>query len=104
MTSNAPTQTPAARNEPEPPLTLTAAEWDFFVAAVDTLIPADELTPAASDCGVVTFIDRQLAGGWGQGAKMYRGGPFRQGKPEQGYQLPYAPREFFALGIAAANQ
>jgi gluconate 2-dehydrogenase gamma chain len=35
---------------------------------------------------------------------MYRSGPFRKGKPEQGYQLPLTPREFFAAGIEATNQ
>jgi gluconate 2-dehydrogenase gamma chain len=35
---------------------------------------------------------------------MYREGPFEQGKPEQGYQLPFTPREFFAAGIAAADE
>jgi gluconate 2-dehydrogenase gamma chain len=84
-------------------LTLTATEWDFLVAAVDTLIPADELTPSASHCGVVVFMDRQLAGAWGGGAKMYRSGPFHKGKPGQGYQLPLTPREFFTAGIAATN-
>ena len=72
--------TPAAGAEPEPRLTLTATEWDFFFAAVDTFIPADELTPSASDCGVVTFIDRQLAGAWGGGAKMYRRGRSRRAR------------------------
>src|SRR5262249_59508090 len=56
-----------------------------------------------TDCGVVTFIDRQLAGAWGGGAKMYRSGPFRKAKPEYGYQLPLTPREFFAAGIVATN-
>jgi gluconate 2-dehydrogenase gamma chain len=51
----------------------------------------------------VTFVDRQLASAWGGGAKMYRSGPFRKGKPEHGYQLPLSPREFFAAGIAATN-
>jgi gluconate 2-dehydrogenase gamma chain len=90
-------------NEPEPFVTLTAAEAAFIVAAVDTIIPADELSPAGSDCGVAVFIDRQLGSAWGGGAKMYRSGPFLKGKPEQGYQLPLTPREFFAAGIAAAN-
>ena len=85
-------------------LTLTPAEQAFFAAAVDTFIPADELTPSGSDCGVVVFIDRQLAGAWGSGAKMYRSGPFRKGKPEQGYQLPLTPREFFTAGIVATNE
>jgi gluconate 2-dehydrogenase gamma chain len=90
-------------NEPEPFVTLTAPEAAFIVAAVDTIIPADELSPAGSDCGVAVFIDRQLGSAWGGGAKMYRSGPFLKGKPEQGYQLPLTPREFFAAGIAAAN-
>ena len=34
---------------------------------------------------------------------MYRAGPFRKGKPEQGYQLALTPREYFAAGIAATN-
>jgi gluconate 2-dehydrogenase gamma chain len=87
----------------EPFVTLTALEAAFITAAVDTLIPADELSPSGSDCGVAIFIDRQLGSAWGGGAKMYRAGPFVKGKPEQGYQLPLAPREYFAAGIAAAN-
>src|SRR5262249_61798814 len=72
---------PAAGGEPATYLTLTQAEAAFFAAAVDTMIPADELTPSGSDCGIVTFIDRQLASAWGGGAKMYRSGPFRKAKP-----------------------
>jgi gluconate 2-dehydrogenase gamma chain len=90
-------------NEQEPLLTLTAAEAAFFSAVADTMIPADDLTPSGSDCGVVTFIDRQLAGAWGGGAKMYRSGPFHKGKPQHGYQLPLTPREFFAAGISTTN-
>ncbi len=84
-------------------LTLTGTEVDFLNAAVDTLIPSDELSPSGSACGCVVFIDRQLASAWGGGAKMYRSGPFQKGKPEQGYQLPLTPREYFAAGIRAAN-
>ena len=89
--------------ESEPFVTLTGLEAAFITAAVDTLIPADELSPSGSDCGVAVFIDRQLGSAWGGGARMYRGGPFAKGKPEQGYQLPLTPREYFAAGIAAAN-
>ena len=88
---------------PEALLILTATEAAFVAAAVDTFIPSDELSPAGSDCGIVTFIDRQLASDWGGGAKMYRNGPFRKGKPEQGYQLALTPREFLQIGIAEAN-
>lgn len=88
---------------PEPMLTLTATEAAFLGAAYDTIIPADPLSPSGTDCGCVVYIDRQLAGAWGNGARMYRNGPFFQGKAEYGYQLPLTPREFFAAGIAAAN-
>ncbi|HLH95709.1 MAG TPA: gluconate 2-dehydrogenase subunit 3 family protein [Xanthobacteraceae bacterium] len=102
QSANAQSAAPAA-NEPEPLLTLTPTEHAFVVAAADTLIPADELSPSGSDCGVAAFIDRQLAGAYGNGARLYREGPFPKGKPELGYQLPLNPREFFRAGIAAAN-
>jgi gluconate 2-dehydrogenase gamma chain len=84
-------------------LTLTATEAAFLSAAYDTFIPADKLSPCGTDCGLVIYMDRQLAGAWGGGARLYRSGPFIQGKPEQGYQLPLTPREYFAAGIKAAN-
>jgi gluconate 2-dehydrogenase gamma chain len=99
----APAAAPAPSDQPEPLLTLTATEHAFFAAAADTMIPADELSPSGSDCGVATFIDRQLAGSYGAGARLYRDGPFVKAKPEFGYQLPLNPREFFRAGIAAAN-
>jgi len=96
---------PAAVAAPdaEPLLLLNETEHAFVVAAVDTMIPADELSPSGSQCGVATYIDRQLASAWGGGAKMYRTGPYFKGKPEQGYQLPLTPAEFITTGIAAAN-
>jgi gluconate 2-dehydrogenase gamma chain len=84
-------------------LVLTAEEAAFFSAVADTMIPADALSPSGSECGVPVFIDRQLASAWGAGARMYRAGPFHPGLPEQGYQLPLTPRDFFAAGVQAAN-
>ena len=97
-----PATAPTAASE-EALLTLTASEAAFFSAAADTMIPADEHSPSGSACGVVIFVDRQLAGAWGGGAKMYRQGPFAKGTPTQGYQLPLTPREFFAAGVVATN-
>ena len=93
----------AVAPEAEPLLILNETEHAFVIAAVDTIIPADELSPSGSDCGCATYIDRQLASAWGGGAKTYRAGPYFKGKPEQGYQLPLTPAEFFSAGIAAAN-
>src|ERR1700684_983547 len=66
----------------EPLLTLTATEHAFFVAAADTIIPPDQLSPSGSDCGVANFIDRQLAGAYGTGAGLYRQGPVREGQDQ----------------------
>jgi gluconate 2-dehydrogenase gamma chain len=99
----APAAAAAEAPQAEPLLLLNETEHAFVVAAVDTMIPADDLSPSGSQCGVDTYIDRQLASAWGGGAKMYRAGPFIKGKPEQGYQLPLTPAEFITAGIAAAN-
>lgn len=105
VNAQTPAAAPATKPAPELPtyLVLTASEVAFISAVADTMIPADELTPSGTECGVVTFVDRQLASAWGGGAKMYRSGPFRKGKPEQGYQLPLTPHQFFTAGIAATN-
>jgi gluconate 2-dehydrogenase gamma chain len=84
-------------------LTLTMDEVSFYSAVADCMIPADEISPSGTDCGIPVFIDRQLASAWGAGAKMYRAGPFQQGLPEQGYQLPLTPREFFKVGVRTTN-
>ena len=103
-------QTAPPAREPSPPpaaealLTLTATEAAFLGAAYDTFIPADQHSPSGTDCGLLAFIDRQLAGAWGGGARLFRSGPFIKGTREQGYQLSLTPREFFAAGIKAANE
>ena len=99
-----PTATPGPAPAPETFQTLTATEAAFVAAAADSMIPADELSPSGSDCGVVTFVDRQLAGAYGAGARLYRSGPFQPAAPGQGYQLPLAPLEFFRIGINEANR
>jgi gluconate 2-dehydrogenase gamma chain len=99
-----PAAAPPANHAPDTWLTLNATEADFIKAAVDTIIPADELSPSGSDCGVAVFIDWQLAGAYGGGARLYRQGPFPKARPELGYQLELNPREFFRAGITAANE
>ncbi len=41
--------------------------------------------PRAATAASRSFIDRQLAGAYGSGARLYRDGPFPKGKPELGY-------------------
>jgi gluconate 2-dehydrogenase gamma chain len=84
-------------------LSLSADEAAFVEALVNIMCPADEFTPAGVDCGLATFIDRQLAGDFGKGARRYLHGPWGEGRPEQGYQLPLTPEQFFKAGIQAAS-
>jgi gluconate 2-dehydrogenase gamma chain len=82
---------------------LSPNEATFIEALVDVLCPADEYSPRGVDCGLATYIDRQLAGPYGKGDGRYQHGPFREGKPEFGLQGPLTPEQFCKAGIAAAN-
>ncbi|MEP7174876.1 MAG: gluconate 2-dehydrogenase subunit 3 family protein, partial [Aestuariivirga sp.] len=75
-------------------------ESAFIEAAIDTLIPSDSTGPGARELGVAIYIDRQMAGGYGKGDRLYLEGPFAEGTPEQGYQLPMTPSEVMRAGIA----
>ena len=68
------------------------------------LIPADAKWPGALEAGVPNYIDKQLAGAWGAGERLYRSGPWRPGTPSQGYQLPFTPAELFRTALAAINK
>jgi gluconate 2-dehydrogenase gamma chain len=94
----------AAQPKPRPAYTFfNANEAAFIEAAVARLIPNDELGPGALEAGVPTFIDRQLAGAWGAGERLYRSGPWREGTPSQGYQLPFTPAELFRNALRAVE-
>jgi gluconate 2-dehydrogenase gamma chain len=73
-------------------LYLLKPEIRFPEAAVEHLIPADELGPGARDAGMVVYIDRQLTGSWGTHGRMYRSGPWMEGTPQQGYQSRFTPQ------------
>lgn len=79
-------------------------EAAFVEAAVSRLIPPDEEWPGALEAGVPNYMDKQLAGAWGAGERLYRNGPWQQGTPQQGYQLPFTPAELFHTALAAINK
>jgi gluconate 2-dehydrogenase gamma chain len=97
----------AAASKPEPPpsayLCLGPDEAAFIEALVNILCPADDLSPNGVDSGLAVYIDRQLAGSYGQGDRRYMQGPFKPGKPELGLQSPLTPEQFCKAGIAAIN-
>ena len=98
-------QKPAAAPPPQHPgyTYLNLEEAAFVETLVDHMIPADELSPKGTDIGVNIYIDRALSAGWGKGERLYMQGPWKQGLPNQGYQLPLTPAELYRAGIAAAN-
>ena len=79
-------------------------EAAFIEAAVARLIPNDDQWGGALEAGVPNYIDKQLAGAWGAGERLYRSGPWEPGTPSQGYQLPYTPAELFHTALAAINK
>ena len=79
-------------------------ESSFVEAAVARLIPEDDQWPGALKAGVPNYIDKQLAGAWGVGERLYRSGPWQPGTPAQGYQLPFTPAELFRISIDAINK
>jgi gluconate 2-dehydrogenase gamma chain len=83
---------------------LNPTEVGFLTAAVDRLIPADPTGPSASEAGVVVFLDRQLAGEYGNGARFYLEGPWGKGSESQGYQSRFTPAQFYRHAIGAIKQ
>ena len=79
----------------------TAAEAAFIEAACGRLIPADATGPSALQAGVPLFLDRQLAGEYGAGARLYMQGPFGKGTATQGYQAKWPPAGFHRAAIKA---
>jgi gluconate 2-dehydrogenase gamma chain len=99
--SQAPDTPPTA--EPAGYTFLKPSEQAFVEAAVDHMVPKDELTGSGTEIGIATYIDRALAGSWGKGDRLYLQGPWQRGTANQGYQLPLTPSELYRAGIEGSN-
>jgi gluconate 2-dehydrogenase gamma chain len=84
-------------------VSLSRDEAAFVETMVNIMCPADSYTPNGVDCGLATYIDRQLAGEFGKGTRRYTRGPWQAGKPQHGLQLPLTPEQFFKAGVEAVN-
>jgi gluconate 2-dehydrogenase gamma chain len=74
----------------------TPAETAAVEALAERIFPAAPGSPGAIELGVAGYIDAQLAGPWGQGAQMYRKGPFVQAQDAgHGWQSPLTPAEVY---------
>jgi gluconate 2-dehydrogenase gamma chain len=79
----------------------TPEEAAFIEAAVDRLIPPEPDWPGAREAGVPNYIDLQLVGPYGQGDRLFLGGPIKPGTPSQGYQLGLTPAQVYKMSLAA---
>jgi gluconate 2-dehydrogenase gamma chain len=86
---------------PGPWLFFTADEAATIEAVVDRLIPPDERSAGGKDAGCAVFIDRQLAGPYGEAAGLYMRPPFLPGTVTQGNQSPDAPAMNYRTGLSA---
>ena len=103
-------------------ISLSVTEQSLLEKIVETIIPTDA-DPGAKEAGVIYFIDRALAGDYGQSANMFMDGPFvppaqtgpitvgtqtyAAGSPKvrvgagTNYQYPLNLREFWRVGLIA---
>ena len=81
----------------------TSDERAFIETAMDRLIPPDPVGPGAVEANVPFFLDRQLAGPFGQGDHYYLAGPWKKGTPEQGYQSRFSPAQLYRAAIKAID-
>lgn len=82
----------------------TDAEFQILSQATERIFPEDELGPGAIGLGVPYFIDRQLAGAYGENSKEYMQGPFFEGEATQGYQSRLKRNEMFRQGLQVMQQ
>jgi gluconate 2-dehydrogenase gamma chain len=69
------------------------------------MLPGGEGRPSAGDAGVMGYIEGQLAGPWGRGARMYRQGPFEVATDGgHGWQSPMTPGEVYRHGLGALGR
>jgi gluconate 2-dehydrogenase gamma chain len=98
-----------AENAPKP---VPLGPWRFFTpeegaaieALVDRLIPPDPQWPGGKDTGCAVFIDRQLAGPYGDSQGLYMRPPFSEGLPGQGAQSPLTPAMRYRRSLAALDK
>ena len=95
----------------QPPVPVRPGPWLYFTAdeaatveaIADRLIPEDALGPGGRSAGCVVFLDRQLAGSFGDSRRLYMRAPFAKGTPSQGPQSPTLPKDFYRASLAALD-
>ncbi len=87
-----------------PWLHFTASEAATIEALADRIIPPDPKTPGGKDAGCAVYLDRQLAGPYGQGDGLYIRPPFMKGSKQQGSQAQGGTAKTYRDGLAALDR
>jgi len=103
---------PWTSNAGSPPEAVKPGPWLFFTgdegraleALADCIIPADSETPGGKDAGCAVFVDRQLAGPYGQQDGLYLRPPFMKGAKNQGHQSEAGPAQDYRAGLTALDK
>jgi gluconate 2-dehydrogenase gamma chain len=95
---------PPAPAKPGPWLYFNGAEGRAMEAIADRIIPPDPQTPGGKDAGCAVFLDRQLAGPYGQQDGLYIRPPFQQGTKNQGPQSEKGPAEQYRQWLTALDR
>lgn len=97
--------TTAAPELPQPPLRfLSNPQFNVVEAMAERIFPADADGPGAKEARVASYIDGQLAGGWGRGEKMYRQGPFLIPTDSgHGWQFAMTPQDVYKDALASID-
>src|SRR5580700_5657868 len=94
-----------------PPVPVRPGPWVYFTpdeaaaveAVVDRLIPPDKSGPGGKEAGCAVFIDRQLAGAFGDSRDLFMRAPFMPGTISQGPQSPLVPKDRYRVTLAALD-
>ncbi len=105
-------QLPWHPNAGHPPTPVRPGPWQYFTldeataveAIADRIVPPDPQTPGGKAAGCGVYLDRQLAGPYGQNGGQYRAGPFQKGTKTQGPQGPDTTAETYRKGLAALDR
>ncbi len=83
----------------------TEDEAKVIAAAAARIIPTDDCGPGATEAGVVVYIDRQLASGYGTDKYRYLRGPWVEANEMIfGYQGKDTPQDTYRAGIGLLGQ
>lgn len=99
-------------NAGDPPQQVRPGAWFYFSteearaieALADRIIPPDPQWAGGKESGCAIYLDRQLAGPYGQGEGLYNRPPFMPGTKQQGQQSKDSLAQRYRDGLAALDR